>query len=157
MENPYSKELAGGDPLLRLGETPRRVRERLDELGVSGAGWTYAPGKWTARQIVVHLAHFEIVAAGRIRMALSEPRPTTQNFDQDAWLLLDRDASAPDAYAVYAAVRRMTLALAARLSDGELARGIDHHMFGAVNVRWLLAHLAGHELRHLAQLRDVRP
>ena len=155
VENPYAKDLDGRNPLLLLEETPRLVRERLTELGREGLNRSYAPGKWTGRQVLVHLAQLEIVTANRIRMALTTTDYTTQNFDQDAWEALDAASSVDDVYAVYAAVRRMTLTMAARLPEQALARRLTHHMCGEVTVRWMLEQLAGHEQRHLTQLRAI--
>src|ERR1051325_2604578 len=44
-----------------------------------------APGKWTARQIVAHLADGELVAAHRFRQMIAEDNPTLVAFDQDKW------------------------------------------------------------------------
>src|SRR3954447_11532249 len=44
-----------------------------------------APGKWSARQIVAHLADGELVAAHRFRQMLAEDNPTLIPFDQDKW------------------------------------------------------------------------
>lgn len=46
---------------------------------------TYAPGKWTVRFILHHLADTETVLFDRIRRILSEPRQVIWDFDQDAW------------------------------------------------------------------------
>ena len=44
-----------------------------------------APGKWTIRQIVRHLADTEIVVGMRLRQIVAEDKPTLVPFDQDAW------------------------------------------------------------------------
>ena len=157
VDSPYARDLDGRDPLRLLEETPAHVRERLTELGADGLSRPYAPGKWTARQVLVHLAQLEIVTANRIRMALTTAGYTTQNFEQDEWVALDAGSSVDDVYAVYAAVRRMTLTMAAGLTEPALARRLTHHMFGEVTVQWMLEQLAGHEQRHLAQLRAIEP
>src|SRR3954453_3088690 len=41
------------------------------------------PGKWTARQIVHHLADSEMAAAVRFRLLLAEDRPVIKGYDQD--------------------------------------------------------------------------
>jgi len=46
---------------------------------------TYAPGKWSVRFILHHLADSETVLFERIRRVLSEPRQVLWVFDQDAW------------------------------------------------------------------------
>jgi hypothetical protein len=44
-----------------------------------------APGKWSIRQIVAHLADAELVAAHRFRQVIAEDNPMLVAFDQDAW------------------------------------------------------------------------
>ena len=47
--------------------------------------FTIAPGKWSIRQIVAHLADAELVGAHRFRQVIAEENPTLMAFDQDAW------------------------------------------------------------------------
>src|SRR5450755_4260037 len=42
-----------------------------------------APGKWSAREIVHHLADSEMTAAVRFRLLVAEDRPAIQGYDQD--------------------------------------------------------------------------
>src|ERR1035441_641961 len=44
-----------------------------------------APGKWSVRQIVAHLADAELVGAHRFRQVIAEDNPTIIAYDQDAW------------------------------------------------------------------------
>src|SRR3954447_13358363 len=44
-----------------------------------------APGKWSVRQIVAHLADSELVGAHRMRLIIAQENPTLTAFDQDAW------------------------------------------------------------------------
>jgi hypothetical protein len=44
-----------------------------------------APGKWSARQIIAHLADAELVGAHRMRQVIAEDNPTLIAYDQDAW------------------------------------------------------------------------
>jgi hypothetical protein len=46
---------------------------------------TYAPGKWTVKFLLHHLADAETVLFDRIRRVISEPRQVLWAFDQDAW------------------------------------------------------------------------
>jgi hypothetical protein len=41
------------------------------------------PGRWTAREIVHHLADSEMTAAIRLRRLLAEDRPAIQGYDQE--------------------------------------------------------------------------
>src|SRR5258708_13403523 len=42
-----------------------------------------APGKWTAREVVHHLADSEMTAAMRLRLLLAIDNPPIYGFDQD--------------------------------------------------------------------------
>ena len=44
-----------------------------------------APGKWSAIEVIQHLADVEIVLAWRTRQILTLDRPVIQGYDQDAW------------------------------------------------------------------------
>src|SRR5580704_17286159 len=44
-----------------------------------------APGKWSIRQIVAHLADAELVGAHRFRQLVAEENPTLVAFDQNLW------------------------------------------------------------------------
>ena len=46
---------------------------------------SYAPGKWTVRFLLHHLADAETVMFDRLRRVLSEKRGVLWAFDQDAW------------------------------------------------------------------------
>src|SRR5262245_22447643 len=81
-QNPYGPDLGEREPIGAMRETVDRIRSLV-------AGWTpaqfertYAPGKWTARQIMVHLAQTEMALGNRARMALSTPSYAAQAFDQ---------------------------------------------------------------------------
>src|ERR687895_2155738 len=54
-------------------------------LGDEDLARTYAPGKWSVRFLLLHLADSETVLFDRIRRTLSEPRQVLWAFDQDAW------------------------------------------------------------------------
>src|SRR5215217_1687229 len=43
------------------------------------------PGKWTAREIVQHLADSEMNSAIRLRKLLTEENPQIQGYDQDGY------------------------------------------------------------------------
>jgi hypothetical protein len=62
-----------------------RIAELIAGASTAQMDWTPAPGKWTIRQILCHLADTELVAGDRIRRLLAEDNPTLISFDQDAW------------------------------------------------------------------------
>ena len=50
--NPYGNFLGKQDPQVVIGNTPGRLRELTFRLSGEKAARSYAPGKWTAREII---------------------------------------------------------------------------------------------------------
>jgi hypothetical protein len=72
------------DIIQRLESTRSRTL-RYFELGQEELARSYAPGKWSVRFLLHHLADSESVLSERIRRTISEPRPVLWAYNQDAW------------------------------------------------------------------------
>ena len=154
--NPYGEDLGDLDPFKALARTPERIRAIVD-------GWTdadfersYAPGKWSARLLLAHLAQTECALGTRARFALATKDYEAQSFDQDVWMPLDGHVDARTALEVYLSVRRMNLAMWRNLTDAQKERTFSHPDFGVLNVRWIAAQMAGHDIHHLKQFEQIR-
>jgi DinB superfamily len=154
-KNPYADALGSLDPLKSLAATPRKYKALTANW--TGRDWnkTYAPGKWTARQILVHLAQAEIALTTRVRYGASQTNYVAQPFDQDAWLSLDR-ADGPTALDTYIALRRFNLAMFKGLTPAQRRQPFTHPEYGPLTPDWVAAQIAGHELHHLKQLRQIK-
>ena len=148
----YSQDLGTREPLAAI----RDSIVRLEELT---ARWTpldferpYAPGKWTARQVVVHLAQTELALGVRARMALATPNYTAQPFDQDVWLGRETRLGGAEAVAAFTAVSAMNVALFEALSPADREIAMAHPEYGSITVDWIIHTLAGHQIHHLNQL-----
>lgn len=152
---PYSNHLGNREPLASMRETSSRISTLTAGWSVPQFERTYAPGKWTARQILTHLAETELALGYRARMALSSPGYLAQSFDQDAWIAKESHVSAAAAAAAWLAVRQMNLALFASLSPADRQITFSHPDYGALTVDWIIHMLAGHDINHLAQLETI--
>ena len=76
--NPYTLQLGGQDPVAVIGDTPRRLHSLVEALGPERVGMAPAPGKWSVRQILCHLADWEVAFAFRLRQAVAEARHVIQ-------------------------------------------------------------------------------
>jgi hypothetical protein len=153
--NPYAEDLGTRDPLAALAETPQQIRRIVD-------GWTdeqfersYAPGKWSARKLLVHLAQTEMALGARVRYALSAPGYVAQSFDQDQWMDADDSAGGRAALDAYTALRTMNLAMWRSLSDAQRRRTFVHPEYGELEVAWVAAQMAGHDIHHLRQFERI--
>ena len=78
-----------------------------------------------------------------------------QPFDQDAWIALDH-ADGPTAIDAYVALRRFNLAMFKGMSPKLRKQPFTHPEYGELTSDWVAAQLAGHELHHLRQLKQIK-
>src|SRR3954453_23765550 len=95
--NPYASDLGNRDTLEALGDTPERIAPAVKGWTAAQFERTYAPGKWSIRKILIHLAQTELALGSRARFALTVPRYTAQAFSQDDCLPLDAGIDGPAA------------------------------------------------------------
>ena len=154
--NPYAEALGSRDPLDALGDTPGRIRTLVERWGDDHFERSHAAGKWSVRQILVHLAQTELALTTRARLALSTPDYQAQIFSQDDWMALDEPTEARTALDAYVALRKLNVEMWRRLTPAQLARPFQHPEYGALTVGWIMAQIAGHDLHHLRQIERVK-
>src|SRR5688572_4883561 len=103
--NPYGADLGTRDPLEALEQTPLELQRLVANWKPERFEQSYAPGKWTARQVIVHLAQTELALPTRVRFALSQEGYTAQAFSQDDWIGIDEGTDARTALDTYLALR----------------------------------------------------
>jgi hypothetical protein len=116
-----------------------------------------APGKWTARQIVHHLADSEMTSAIRLRRLLAEDRPVIVGYDQEEFarrLHYDRPIEA--SLLALRAARGTTTEILERLDEADWAREGTHSESGAYGVLTWLGIYARHAHDHADQIRRAR-
>ncbi|HSR25726.1 MAG TPA: DinB family protein [Candidatus Eisenbacteria bacterium] len=111
---------------------------------------------WTARQVLGHLADFELVAAVRVRVVLSLDRPQLPAYGQeeftDRFCLVETPAEAVERFAVN---RRATLRVLEALEPADWERVGVHPHRGEESLRRTVEALARHDRAHLQQLREA--
>lgn len=126
----------------------------LSGIGEAKAGWRYAPGKWSVRELVGHVADSERVFAYRaLRFARGDETPLP-GFDQDVFVSHANFDSCrlSDLAAEFEHVRRASLCLFQQLpAEAWSRRGVANN--GEITVRALAYIIAGHELHHRHILR----
>src|SRR5438093_8591001 len=101
---PYTPDLSGRDPLEAIGDTTARIEAMTAEWTPQQFERTYAPGKWSARQILTHLAQTELALGARARMALSTANYVAQPFDQDTWMARESGLSGRESADAYVTI-----------------------------------------------------
>jgi hypothetical protein len=152
--NPYARFLTDVPPREVIAETAGKLKFLLDRLGprVEEAP---APGKWSPRQIVCHLADCEIVFAVRLRQALAKDNHVIDPFDQEKWAVHYDGCDAATALNVFSAVRGWNARLIRDMTPDHLNRKLTHPERGEMYVATVVETMAGHDLNHLVQLEAI--
>jgi hypothetical protein len=153
--NPYASFLGQQDPQQVIASTPARLTELLTSLGADGTERSPAPGKWSPREILCHLADCEIVFAFRLRQTLAEDNPTIQPFDQDKWAAQYPGIPAAPALEAFTALRNWNLLLIQSALPAAAGKTMTHPERGTMTFQTVVETMAGHDLNHLAQLRHI--
>ena len=151
--NPYASYLDGRSVLDIISATPSALQSLTAGLAVDTMDTPPAPGKWSVREILAHLADCEMVFGFRLRQALEQPGSVVVPFDQDVWATRYSAYSAAEALRTFIAVREWNLALLTTVSDAEHANTIIHPERGEITFEVMLETIAGHDLNHLTRLK----
>ena len=132
-----------------------------------------AEGRWSVLQCVEHVTIVEerflgfLESAGRLESPAVDGSKEARLYEQvtnrsgraeapDVVRPTGRFASLADALAGFNAVRARTILFAAERTAELPALACEHRRFGPVNGREMLMIIAGHAVRHAAQIGEVR-
>lgn len=151
----YISLIQGEDILNSLDQQRRQMMLLLSGRDDEDGDLRYAPGKWSAKQVLGHVCDTERVFAYRaLRISRADSTPL-EGFEQDDYVRNGPFAQRPLADLVedFIAVRRATLSLLRNLDEAAWSRrGIANK--NEVTVRALAYIIAGHELHHRRILEE---
>jgi uncharacterized damage-inducible protein DinB len=151
----YIDKVAGSDVLPALAGQIETTASLLSGLSEPRALHRYAPGKWSVKEVVVHMADSERVFAYRaLRFGRNDVTPLP-GFEENDWAPESRADARPMAaiLAELTAVRAASLALFRSLDATALIRrGVANGQpMSARAAAWVIA---GHEIHHIGVLRE---
>ncbi len=154
----YLAALGGDDPFLAMFEAPQRLRKLLKGLTEKQLSRRPAPGKWSIKEIVAHLADGEVVTGSRYRFIAAHERPAIASYDQDLFVekLGVANATTEELVADFEMARAVNLGLLVRLPDEAFARVGIHSERGEESIDTIVRLYAGHDRVHLDQVETIR-
>jgi uncharacterized damage-inducible protein DinB len=150
--NPYAPLLGERDPFEVLDHTADHLRQITTAVEASQLARRPAPGKWSIRDILCHLADTEIVFGFRLRQTMAEAHHVIQPFDQDAWAAPAAHLDARAALDAFAAIRTWNLLFARAVIPGALEKPVTHPERGTMTFQAILETMAGHDVNHTRQI-----
>jgi len=141
-----------------LAATPAKLRAAAKRLSDSQLDTPYREGGWTVRQVVHHVPDSHLNAYVRLKLALTEEKPTIKPYDQEAWANLADSKSTPIevSLTLLSTVHDRWDRLWRSMKPEQFARVLVHPEHGERSVDWLLFLYEWHGRHHTAHITELR-
>jgi uncharacterized damage-inducible protein DinB len=157
--NPYFDNyisLVKGENILPVLESNRRATEAfLKSIPEEKGDYAYAEGKWSVKQVIIHITDTERVFAYRaLTIARGDTTPLP-GYDENIWAdnCAAEKRTLADVVEEFLSVRQSTIHLVKSFNEEMLSRkGTTNN--NPASVIALLYVIAGHELHHLNVMRE---
>ncbi len=142
----------------QIAQTPERVRVAISGLNAEQLDTAYREGGWTVRQVVHHLADSHMNSYVRFKLALTEPEPIVNTYDEALWAELadSRLTGVEVSLALLDALHQRWVVLLRDMRPENFARRINHPELGVISLDWLLGEMAWHGAHHVAHITSLR-
>lgn len=154
----YREAIGDDDPYLAMFEAPQKLRKLLKGLTEKQLSRRPAPGKWSIKEIVAHLADGEVILGSRYRFIAAHDKPAIAGYDQDLFveMLGVENATTEDLLDDFEMARMVNVGLLTRLPDEAFGRVGVHSERGEETIDTIVMLYAGHDRVHLTQVETIR-
>ncbi len=153
------RQLTDDEILAFYEAAPVRLNQALHGLDQEGLDLSRAPGKWSIREIVLHMVDSDATSLALVKFALAEPGRTFygNSYDPDVWARgLDyAHRSIGAEVELFTSIRRHMAGLLRHI-PGALDRTVTLSTGQTVSVRQRIEPLMGHALHHIDQIIETR-
>ncbi len=141
-----------------IAATPAKMRAAAKGLSDSQLDTPYRQGGWTVRQVVHHVPDSHLNAYVRLKLALTEDKPTIKPYNEAAWAELADSKSTPIevSQTLLDSVHARFVQLWRSLKPEHFARVLIHPEHGERTVDWLLFLYEWHGKHHTAHITELR-
>jgi uncharacterized damage-inducible protein DinB len=138
--------------------TPARMRAAVKGLNDAQLDTPYREGGWTVRQVVHHVPDSHMNALVRLKLTLTEEKPTIKPYNEAAWAELadSKSASIESSQLLLDSVHARLDRLWRSLRAEHFARVLVHPEHGERTVDWLLFLYEWHGKHHTAHITELR-
>ncbi len=142
----------------KVRQLPAAVEAAVEGLDDRQLDTAPGAGEWSIRQVVHHLADSHMNLFIRMKLTLTEERPTLRPYDQERWAELPDTTSLPISASLQLlkGLHQRAVGLLEAVPEDGWQRSAFHPEVGEVNLTQLLATLAGHGENHLRQMAKIR-
>ena len=152
---PYVERALGKDLIGQLHINQQNVIDFFEELPLKKHEYVYAIGKWTPKDILLHLINTERIFSYRVLKIVRGDGSGLTSFDQDLFVE-SANANKFDMSGLlsqYEAVRNATFNLFNAIGESqlELTGSVEGNLISAGSIGFIIL---GHEMHHLEVIRE---
>lgn len=137
---------------------PRRLRDAIAGMTADDLDARPIPGKWSARDVVCHVADYEPVYADRMKRVIAEDEPTLLGGDPCAMAarLAYADRDLEEELGQVELVRRQMARILRSLKPEDFQRRGIHSVRGPVTLEKVLQQITEHIPHHVRLIEEKR-
>lgn len=150
----YTAALEGRDPIESLRKGPKRMKKLLKGYSEKQLAKQPAPGKWSAKEIMAHMADGEVILGARLRFIAGMDNPPLPGYDQDKFVerLGIENVKTKTLVEAFVSMRALNVGLLERLPKDAFKRTGMHAERGQESIETIVTRYAGHDFIHEKQL-----
>lgn len=140
-----------------IASTPAKLRAAVKGLNDTHLDTPYREGGWTVRQVIHHVPDSHMNALIRLKLALTEERPTIKPYNEAAWAdLADAKMPLEVSQSLLDSVHARWDRIWRSLKPEHFARKLVHPDHGDRTIDWLLFVYEWHGQHHTAHITELR-
>lgn len=141
-----------------IASTPGKMRAAVKGFSDAQLDTPYREGGWTVRQVVHHVPDSHMNALVRLKLALTEEKPTIKSYNEAAWAELADSKAAPiePSQLLLDSVHARWDRVWRSLKPEQFSRVLIHPEHGERTVDWLLFLYEWHGRHHTAHIAELR-
>jgi hypothetical protein len=140
-----------------IASTPAKLRAAVKGLNDAQLDTPYREGGWTVRQVVHHVPDSHMNAYIRLRLALTEEKPTIRPYEEARWAqLADSKLPIEVSQTLLDSVHTRWDTVWRSMKPEHFARLLIHPDHGERTIDWLLFVYEWHGKHHTAHITELR-
>lgn len=135
---------------------PARLKEVVESITEEEQLLTYREGAWSIRQLVHHIADAQLNVYIRIKLALTEEKPTIKPFEENGWIALaDSNIEFASSLSIIEGLHTRLSYLLKNLHEEQLQKTFIHPDTGIQTVEKTIGFCVWHVNHHLAHIKNA--
>jgi uncharacterized damage-inducible protein DinB len=153
------KNISNQQAIKVLAGFSKKLKDEVHNISEDELYYRHRPGGWTIRQIIHHLADSNMNAFCRMKLVVTEDKPTIKPYDESAWANTDDAAAAPieSSLKIIEGLMERWRILVESMNDKDMKRTLHHPQYNkTMSADELLQMYAWHCEHHLAHIRNAK-